>query len=86
MISQEKDKRSLLSRLPFVGGAKTESSSNRESSEEDDQTSFKAPKWSFGVLNDKETVEVPGKTCPALRPCAPTILAPKPLQKFEYLD
>lgn len=70
MVSQEKDKKSLLSRLPFVGGAKTESLSKRESSEEDEQASFKAPKWSFGVLNDKETVEVPGKPCSAAKPYA----------------
>ncbi|KAJ4386228.1 hypothetical protein N0V93_009121 [Gnomoniopsis smithogilvyi] len=40
-------------------GAKDEKSAERESSDEDGG-SLGAPKWSFGVLNDKQTVEVPG--------------------------
>lgn len=61
MTSQDKHKRSLVSRLPFFGATKDEKSAGRDSSEEDDQGVSGAPKWSFGVLNDKQTVEVPGK-------------------------
>lgn len=62
MTSKDDSKRSLTSRLPFLGGMKNEKSAERESSEEDGQTSSRAPKWSFGVLNDKATVEVPGRS------------------------
>lgn len=60
MPSPENPKRSLASRLQFF----SKRDGGEKSSEEDDQ---KAPKWSFGVLNDKETFEVPGK------PLTPTI-------------
>ncbi|CAN8100121.1 unnamed protein product [Discula destructiva] len=61
MASQDDTKRSLASRLPFFSkGSNAAKAAGRESSEEDDQTSSRAPKWSFGVLNDKETFEVPG--------------------------
>lgn len=63
MASQNESSRSFMSRLPFASGrTKEEKSGGRESSDEDTRTASKAPKWSFGVLNDKETVEVPGKS------------------------
>lgn len=62
MAAQDNNKRSFASRIPFYGSMRTEKTHERESSEEEDTTSSRAPKWSFGVLNDKGTVEVPGKS------------------------
>lgn len=62
MASQGNAKRSFASRLPFFSNrTDNEKSEGRHSSEEDLRGPPKAPKWSFGVLNDKATVEVPGE-------------------------
>ncbi|KAK7742805.1 hypothetical protein SLS63_000372 [Diaporthe eres] len=62
MAAQDDTQPSLLSRLPFLGRrkAKDKNVSPRESDGEDERTSHRPPKWSFGVLNDKDTIEVPG--------------------------
>lgn len=62
MSTQDGNQPSLMSRLPFFGKrkAKDVSSSARESDGEDESQG--PPKWSFGVLNDKTTIEVPGET------------------------
>ncbi|KAI3398616.1 hypothetical protein diail_8964 [Diaporthe ilicicola] len=61
-MATQGDKPSIMSRLPFFGKqkAKEVDVSARESDAEDERTSNKPPKWSFGVLNDKNTIEVPG--------------------------
>ncbi|KAK2600983.1 hypothetical protein N8I77_010471 [Diaporthe amygdali] len=53
---------SLISRLPFFGKRKAEGDnvSATGSNAEDERTSNQPPKWSFGVMNDKYTIEVPG--------------------------
>lgn len=53
------NKRSLVARLPLFGTKPKDQKSAL--SDEDAGTPTGAPKWSFGVLNDKATVEVPGK-------------------------
>ncbi|KUI61984.1 MFS antiporter QDR3 [Cytospora mali] len=52
----------VTSKWPFFGKRTTRAAKNseRDSDEEDLQTARKAPKWSFGVLNDPQTIEVPG--------------------------
>lgn len=62
MAAQDDTQPSLISRLPFLGRrkAKDKKVSPRESDGEDERTSHRPPKWSFGVLNDKDTIEVPG--------------------------
>lgn len=52
-----------MSRLPFFSKRKAEGDnvSARGSNEEDERTSNQPPKWSFGVMNDKYTIEVPGE-------------------------
>lgn len=64
MATQDGSQPSLISRLPFFSRrkAKDEDVARRDSDGEDDGTSQRPPKWSFGVLNDKNTIEVPGKT------------------------
>lgn len=54
---------SVISRLPFFGKRSNRgaSASRKDSAEEGLQTSRKTPKWSFGVLNDPDTIEVPGE-------------------------
>ncbi|KAF3768478.1 MFS general substrate transporter [Cryphonectria parasitica EP155] len=54
--SQDGTPRTWASRLRFPSRTKDEKSADRESVEEPRRIA----KWSFGVLNDKETVEVPG--------------------------
>ncbi|KAL1859693.1 hypothetical protein Daus18300_009412 [Diaporthe australafricana] len=62
MANQDDTQPSLISRLPFFGKrkAKDVNVSARESDAEDERTSQQPPKWSFGVLNDIQTIEVPG--------------------------
>ncbi|TLS26411.1 hypothetical protein PpBr36_04847 [Pyricularia pennisetigena] len=61
MTARDGAKPSITSRLPFFGGRKANSSpSNSNESESDGPASNAPPKWSFGVLNDKKTIEVPG--------------------------
>lgn len=63
MATQDDTQTSPMSRLPFFGRrkAKDTNSPKRESDGEDENTSDRPPKWSFGVLNDKHTIEVPGE-------------------------
>lgn len=63
MATQGDTQPSLISRLPFFGRrkAKDVDAPTRESDGEDERTSPRPPKWSFGVLNDKNTIEVPGR-------------------------
>lgn len=64
----------MASRLPFFSKASNsngEKPVGRTSLEEEDRTHSGPPKWSFGVLNDKETFEVPGKL-PNLMRCLQT--------------
>lgn len=64
MASPEAPKRTLVSRLPFFSGKpsqKPKNSTERDSSDEDFGSAARPPKWSYGVLNDKTTIEVPGK-------------------------
>jgi hypothetical protein len=63
MAAQDDTKSSPMSRLPFFGKRKAKeiNSPTRESDGEDEHTSNRPPKWSFGVLNDKNTIEVPGE-------------------------
>lgn len=65
MAAQDAPQSSIMSRLPFFGKrkAKDVNVSARESDGEDERTSNRPPKWSFGVLNDKDTIEVPGENC-----------------------
>ncbi|KAH8742381.1 MFS transporter [Diaporthe sp. PMI_573] len=62
MAPQDDTQSSLMSRLPFFGTRKAKDINppTRESDGEDEHTSNQPPKWSFGVLNDKNTIEVPG--------------------------
>lgn len=61
MATRDATQRPFASRLPFVGGRKTNSSAGDSDEIESDQPASNAPpKWSFGVLNDKKTIEVPG--------------------------
>jgi hypothetical protein len=47
---------------PNPSGRQTEKGVSRASSDDDLEIgSVKLPKWSLGVLNDKQTDEVPGK-------------------------
>lgn len=60
MSTQDDAQPSLVSRLPFFGRRKAKDvNSARESDGEDESRG--PPKWSFGVLNDKHTIEVPGE-------------------------
>jgi len=63
MAPQDDTQSSLMSRLPFFGTRKAKDINppTRESDGEDEHTSNQPPKWSFGVLNDKNTIEVPGE-------------------------
>lgn len=62
MATRDATQRPFASRLPFVGGRKTNSSAGDSDEIESDQPASNAPpKWSFGVLNDKKTIEVPGE-------------------------
>lgn len=63
----------MTSKLPFFG-KKARNNANdpeKDHGEEGLQTTHKAPKWSFGVLNDPDTIEVPGERPPIfyLRDC-----------------
>ncbi|KAK7743810.1 hypothetical protein SLS53_003829 [Cytospora paraplurivora] len=51
----------VTTRLPFFGKRATKGvkASERESDDEEVRTTRRPAKWSFGVLNDRETVEVP---------------------------
>ncbi|KLU83024.1 MFS transporter [Magnaporthiopsis poae ATCC 64411] len=61
MAARDATKPSFTSRLPFFGGRKAGASSGDSEDAESDQPASNAPpKWSFGVLNDKKTIEVPG--------------------------
>ena len=44
----------------FFGGPKPETSSSAVSSDGYDEVKARPEKWSLGVLNDRETEEVPG--------------------------
>lgn len=70
MAAQDGSQPSIMSRLPFFGKRKAKDTnvSTRESDGEDERTAQHPPKWSFGVLNDKDTIEVPGKTSHLVRP------------------
>lgn len=57
MAARDATRPSFTSRLPFFGRPKANGSNDTES---DDPASNAPPKWSFGVLNDKKTIEVPG--------------------------
>lgn len=64
MATQPTEKRTLVSRLPFFGSQRNpakDAERGSQSSATEEGSLQKAPKWSFGVLNDVETVEVPGK-------------------------
>lgn len=54
------NKRSFVSRLPLFGSKSKDE--KPALSDEDVGKVSSIPKWSFGVLNDRETVEVPGKS------------------------
>lgn len=58
MATENTNKRSLVSRLPLFGSQSKGQKST--SSDEDLGAPSGPPKWSFGVLNDKATFEVPG--------------------------
>lgn len=61
MTAPSSSKRFSPSRIPFFSSkANDEKSVDRTSADEDVNAPAKPAKWSFGVLNDRETVEVPG--------------------------
>lgn len=54
----------VTTRLPFFGrrAAKGVTALERESDDEEVRATRRPARWSFGVLNDRETVEVPGES------------------------
>lgn len=70
MATQGDTQPSLISRLAFFGKRKANDidAPARESNGEDERTSHGPPKWSFGVLNDKNTIEVPGRVSHSTHP------------------
>ncbi|KAH9432935.1 hypothetical protein MCOR02_007608 [Pyricularia oryzae] len=61
MAARDEAQPSFTSRLPFFGGRKKNvPPRDSHESETDEAPSNAPPKWSFGVLNDKKTIEVPG--------------------------
>ncbi|ROW10183.1 hypothetical protein VMCG_01689 [Cytospora schulzeri] len=63
MTTQDSSQRSpVKSKLPFFGkrAAGGDNVPRKDSDEEGLRTPRKTPKWSYGVLNDPETIEVPG--------------------------
>lgn len=62
MAARDATRLSFTSRLPFFGGRKANASAGDSNETESDEPASNAPpKWSFGVLNDKKTIEVPGE-------------------------
>lgn len=62
MAARDEAQPSFTSRLPFFGGRKKNvPPRDSHESETDEAPSNAPPKWSFGVLNDKKTIEVPGE-------------------------
>ncbi|KAL8294554.1 hypothetical protein RB600_000477 [Gaeumannomyces tritici] len=63
MAARDATQPSFTSRLPFFGGRRANNNASAgdcNESELDEPASNAPPKWSFGVLNDKKTIEVPG--------------------------
>lgn len=64
MTDQDSHERSpVASKMPFFGKRANSgaNSPGKDSDEEGLRAPRKIPKWSFGVLNDPDTIEVPGK-------------------------
>lgn len=61
MAARDATPPSFTSRLPFFGRRKANASVGDSNETESDEAASNAPpKWSFGVLNDRKTIEVPG--------------------------